>query len=112
MQDGSGEGSPKQDSDINKDKYIQEFLGFLYFDYNMLPKNNSKSSIIKVLKSYDEAKGGTQLTFLKSKFYLLYNLINILIEDPFVNNDNKILLNVILKKAKEREKYINQTNQK
>ena len=111
MQNGFGEGSPKKDTDINKDKYIQEFLGFLYFDYNMLPKNNSKGSIINVLKSYDEGKGKIRLNFLKSKFYLLYNLINILIEDPFVNNDNKILLNEILKKAKESEKNLKQINQ-
>ena len=38
LQNGYGEGSPNPDSEINKDKYIQEFLGFLYFDYNMLHK--------------------------------------------------------------------------
>ena len=100
MQNGAGEGSPKQDSEINKDKYIQEFLGFLYFDYNMLPKNDSKSSIINTLKQYDEGRSNCQLNFLKSNFYILYNLINILIEDPYVSEANKIFLNETLKKSK------------
>ena len=110
MQNGAGEGSPRKDTDKNKDKYIQEFLEFLYFDYNMLPKDDNKGSIIKVLKKYNDDKSNPKLSYLKSNFYLIYNLINILIEDPYVSNTDKIFLNEILAKTKEREKNISQTN--
>ena len=106
LQNGYGEGSPKPDSDINKDKYIQEFLGFLYFDYFLLPKNDNKHSIIKVLKKYDSGKSNTKLSFFKSKFYLLYNLLNILIADPYVSNRDKYFLNELLIKTKKIEIYL------
>ena len=111
LDDGNGEGRPKTDTDAGKDKSIQEHLGFLYFDYNMLPKNDSKVSIMNKLRLYDDEHSEHQLRFLKSKFYLLYNLINILIEDPYVSSNNKNFLNEILKKAKESEKNIKQINQ-
>ena len=50
---GKGVGSPKLNTVIKRDKYIQEQLGFLYFNYNILPKNNDKKSIINKLKNYN-----------------------------------------------------------
>ena len=99
---GKGVGRPKIDSDKNRDKYIQELLGFLYFNYNMLPQNDNKKEIIKILKEYDSDKNLIKLSFLKSNFYILNNLINILIKDPFVFNSDKIYLKKILKKYKQR----------
>ena len=64
----------------------------------MLPQNDNKKEIIKVLKEYDNDKNLIKLSFLKSNFYILNNLINILIKDPYVFNDDKIYLNKILKK--------------
>ena len=75
----------------------------------MLPKNNSKKSIIKSLKEYNNnKKNESNLSFLRSKFDVLYNLINILIADPYVYNHDKHFLNKILKKYKKKEKiFIN-----
>ena len=39
---GKGVGTPRTNSEVNRDKYIKEQLGFLYFSYNMLPKTNDK----------------------------------------------------------------------
>ena len=107
---GKGVGRPKIKTEMDKDKYIQEFLGFLYFNYNMLPKSDNKKTIIKKLKEYDSDKNFIKITFLKSNFYILYNLIKILIKDPYVSNDDKIYLNKIVKKSKERQRYIEQNN--
>ena len=106
LDNGKGEGNPKTNSDVDRDKFIQEFLGFLYFNYNMLPKNNNKKSIINAIKNYDNYKNKISLKFLKSKFYILYNLINILIEDHYVSNEEKLLLNEILQKYQKKEKSI------
>ena len=89
---------------------IKEFLEFLYFDYNMLPKNNNKSGIIKKLEQYNNGTYGMYLKFLKSKFYILNDLLNILIYDPYVSMENKIFLKKILKESKERERQKNHLN--
>ena len=99
-----GEGSLKFTTTNEKDKIVKEFLEFLYFEYNLLPKKNNKSSIINKLREYNKNTGPIQLKNLKSKFYILNDLLEILINDPFVSKDDKILLNKILIKSKKREK--------
>ena len=110
LSNGKGAGTPRTNSDINRDKFIKEQLGFLYFDYNMLPKNNSKKSIINKLKEYDSNSTEINLSCLMSKFDVLYNLIIILIRDPYVYNDDKIFLNETLKKYKKIENYLLASN--
>ena len=110
--DGKGEGTIKTNTDEQKDKIIKEFLGFLYFDYNMLPKSDNKSAIINQIKIYYEEKDNIKLSFLKTKFFILYNLINMLISDPYVSGNDKNDLKKILKAVKEREKLINNKNNK
>ena len=104
-QNGKGEGSPRFITDEQKDKNIKEYLGFLYFNYNMLPKNDTKTEIINKLKKYDGHHKNLQLSYLRTKFEVLYNLIKILREDPYVSN--KVFLAKILNEAKKREKNIN-----
>ena len=106
-QDGKGQGSPKFITDEQKDKNLKEYLGFLYFRYNMLPKNDTKTVIVDKLKEYDAHNIDPKLSNLRTKFEVLYNLIKILNEDPYVSADNKVFLNKILNEAKEREKNIN-----
>ena len=89
LHDGNGEGTPKSKTEIQKDKIIKEFLWFLYFDYYILPEKNNKSQIINKLKQYNKRVGSLKLSFLKSQFDILNNLINILIEDPYVSYQDK-----------------------
>ena len=110
VHDEDSYGNPRAHTEEKRDKMIKEFLEFLYFDYNMLPKNNNKSEIIKKLEQYNNGTYGTYLKFLKSKFYILNDLLNILIYDPYVSMENKIFLKKILKESKERERQINHLN--
>ena len=79
IQDEDSYGNPYAHTEEKRDKMIKEFLEFLYFDYNMLPKNNNKNKIINKLKQYNNNIFGTQLKFLKSKFYILNDLLSIFI---------------------------------
>ena len=72
----------------------------------MLPKTDKKNKIIKKLKEYNKISCKTQLSFLKSKFYILNDLLNILIGDPYVTKKDKIFLNNLLNESKERERKI------
>ena len=104
IHDDDSYGNPYAHTEEKRDKIIKEFLEFLYFDYNMLPKNNDKNKIINKLKQYIQGAYGIQLKFLKSKFYILTDLLKILIYDPYVSNENKIFLKKILNETKERER--------
>ena len=105
-QDGTGEGNANARTDAQKDKLIKEFLSILYFKYYFLPKNDTKKKITNKLKEYDQQMGQTNLGFLKTNFDILYNLLNLLIEDPYISDDDKAFLNKIFNEAKEREKII------
>ena len=94
----SGEGHEKLQTEAQRDKLIKEKLGFLYFDYNMLPKENNKKKIINTLKKYNQKSSSIRLDFIKTKIYYLNNLIKLLLEDPYVSNgDKEYLKNLIIK---------------
>ena len=101
LMDLNGEGSPKKETQIQKDKIIKESLATLYFYYNLLPLNDNKRKIIKLLKKYDNKYNSIKLSYLKSKFYILYNLIYILLKDPYVSKNNKKFLEKLLRKYHE-----------
>ena len=105
--DGTGEGTMKLNTEAQKDKYNKEHIGFLYFDYNMLPINDKKSGIIKILKKYCKYKSRIQIKFFKSKYYILTNLVEALINDPYASNIDKVFLNRLLKKTKLLEENNN-----
>ena len=107
FQDGLGEGSVKLDTDFRKDKSIKEYLGFLYFDYNMASVKDNKTKIIKQLKKFCKNKSKIKIKYLKSKFYILTNLVEALIEDRYISNKDKVFLNRLLKKGKVLEENIN-----
>ena len=86
---------------------IHELLYFLYFDYEFLPKTNNKQSIIKRLYKLNDTKTRLNFNCYKSKFYILDDLLNLLIKDPYVRSEDKIFANKLLFDSKKRQKKIN-----
>ena len=103
--DGKGEGTSNFDNENNRNKAIQQEVSLLYFQYNFLPKEDNKANIIKRLKQFNNGSK-YKLSYFKSRFYLLNNLLNILIEDPYVLKEDKIFLNKLLNESIEREKNV------
>ena len=103
LNNGEGEGTFLTKTEFQKDRLIKEYLGFLYFDYNMLPKTDKKKKIIKTIKEYNKSSSKIQLSFIKSKFFILNELLNILLGDPYVSKKDKIFLNNLLIESKKRE---------
>jgi hypothetical protein len=87
---------------LEKDKKIKEFLHFLYFNYELWPKRDNKKILINRLKRHNE----TDLSDLKTKFYILNNLLKILIKDRFISLKDKVFLYKLLKESLKREKMI------
>ena len=104
--DGKGEGTPKFYNKKVRNIEIQQSISKLYFEYDLLPKNDSKIEIIKKLSEFRSEKSQIKLSFLRSKFYILNDLINILINDPYVSNNDKIFLNQLLNESHIQENKI------
>ena len=83
---------------------VQEWINFLYFDYFLMP--NSISGIISRLKKYNSPSSRIKLNYFKSKFYILDDLLTILINDTKVSLKDKIILNKLLQDSKMRQKNI------
>ena len=94
--DKKGEGNIKINSEIQRDNMIHEFIYFLYFDLNLLAKNDSKKKIIKSLSNYNDLTNRINLRHFKTKFYILDNLLKYLIKDPFVSKKDKNFLHKLL----------------
>ena len=105
--DGNGEGTLRTKTEEQRDRLIREFLEFLYFDYNLSPKTDNKTDIVNKIKIYYEENDKIKLSYLKTKFFMFYDLIDMLIIDPYVNENDKNYLNKIVKIVKERENIIN-----
>ena len=89
-----------------KDKLIHEYVYFLYFDLDFLPKEDNKKCIIYKLIKWNNNGGKKNLKLFKTQFYILDNLLNFLINDPYVTNEDKIELNKILEDSLKRQKEI------
>jgi glycosyltransferase involved in cell wall biosynthesis len=94
----------KMGTDEEKNKMIQEFVTSLYFDYDFLPKNDNKKSIIKKLKRYDKYNIRIKLSKFKTNFYILNNLLKMLLNDPYVTKDDKEYVNQLLIDSYKRQK--------
>ena len=91
-----------------KDKTIREFIYFWYFDYILLPKSDNKKAIIKTISDYNRldntfCKLPMHVDFLLSKFDIYERLLILLIEDPFVLNEDKQIIEEIYKKYQIRK---------
>ena len=100
FKDGTGEGSIKIKNEMEKDKKIKEFIHFLYFNYQLWPKRDNKKILINRLKMHNE----TDLHDFKTKFYVLSNLLELLIKDRFISLKDKLFLKALLKESIKREK--------
>jgi len=99
-----GYGRIRLGNDIERNNMVQEWINFLYFDYFLMP--NSISGIISRLKKYNSPSSRIKLNYFKSKFYILDDLLTILINDTKVSLKDKIILNKLLQDSKMRQKNI------
>ena len=106
FRDNKGEGSIKFRTNIDRDRIIGEFLKFLYFDYEFIPQNK-KNNIIKKLLVLNETKK-VALKHIKTRFYILDNLLYKLLNDFYIRKEDKIKLCQLLIDSLKRQ--INEKN--
>jgi glycosyltransferase involved in cell wall biosynthesis len=94
----------KMGTDEEKNKMIQEFVTSLYFDYDFLPKNDNKKSIVKKLERFDKYNIRIKLSKFKTNFYILDNLLKMLLNDPYVTKDDKEYVHQLLIDSYKRQK--------
>jgi hypothetical protein len=104
-----GEGTIKLKSESNKDRMIQEFIKFLYFDYEYSPKKSNKKKIIKKILSYN-GNNKISLKHMKSNFYILDDLLKTLLKDPYVRDRDKKKINELLVDSSKRQENILKKN--
>ena len=102
LKNGIGEGKIKNKTEIERDKTIKELIHFLYFNYRLWPKRDNKEILINKLRKHNL----TNLYFFRTEFYILHNLLKLLIKDRFISIKDKIFLYKLLKESEKREKNI------
>ena len=95
-------GIVKTETEIQRDKQIQEFIYFLYFDYDLLPINNNKKSVIEQIYNYNTSNN-MNLNYFKTNFNILDDILLKLISDPYVLNEDKVKLKLILIESLKRQ---------
>ena len=103
----SGEGSVKIFTEEQKYKTIKEFIYFLLFDYQLEKKYSDKKNIINFLKAlnykdfqYFEFK--LNLNYLNKRFPIFEHLLMILINDPFVYEEDKRFIRELYQNYKRK----------
>ena len=100
----NGESRPKIKTRYQRDKTIKEFIYFWLFDYQLLPKNSTKKKVIKKLINYNK-KDYTfyglpmRLDYLNSYFYIYERLLNLIINDSYVEPGDKKYVEYLLKNS-------------
>ena len=84
-----GAGTIKKGTRIRNEKTIKEFIYFWLFDYLLLYKGNNKKNIIYNLKKYQQKINGPKLSSLTSYFEPYLHLLNLLINDNYVEQKDK-----------------------
>ena len=104
FRDNIGAGAVKFSSDSDRDRMIQEFIKFQYFEYDLMPQESDKKSIIRQLNRLKN-NGINNLSNFRTNFYILDDLIKKLLKDPYVSKRDKIELNnIIIDSLKRRRK--------
>ena len=111
-----GEGMLKVGSRWRKEKAIREFILFCLFDYQILPKNDNKKSVIDEMRKFINPENRVRgkivlISYLKTEFPIYEHLLKTLLNDIYIEkNDKKFvkeLLNNYTKiiKKKKKKKY-------
>ena len=92
-----------------RDQTIREFILFWYFDYLLLPKNNTRKFIVKTIRSFNLKthkfyRLPMSLKFLKTKFSPFERLLKLLGEDPLVEPLDKKFVIQLYNTTKKRFK--------
>jgi glycosyltransferase involved in cell wall biosynthesis len=96
-----GEGMLKVNTEIRKEKAIKEFIYFWLFDYELCPKNDKKKKVINALHDFlrpDNAIRGkiVLISYLKKEFPIYEILLNRLLNDTYVEPEDKKFVNELL----------------
>ena len=110
-----GEGKPKLGNPKNNFKQICEFLYFWLFDFELLPKNDNKKSTINTLRYFNNENAkywdiNITLGYINDKFIPYKHLLTELINDNYVENNDKIFIKELLNKYYNITKNINKLN--
>ena len=96
-----GEGMLKVDTELRREKAIKEFIYFWLFDYEMCPKNDKKKKVINQL--HDFLKPGNKIrgkivliNYLQKEFPIYEILLNRLLNDTYVELEDKKFVNELL----------------
>jgi len=93
---------------VVKSRISPRKISVLYFDYDLLPKEDNKKDIINQLSKLHKTNKRVKLDGLRTKFYLLDNLLNRLGSDPYVSNDDKIYVyKLLVDSIKRQNKLLN-----
>ena len=92
-----GAGIPRIKNSLLRDKTIKEFIYFWLFDLELLPVEDNKKSVINKIRDYNKEDNKfcnllMKLDFLNSKFPIYGHLLTLLINDPFVEKEDKQFL--------------------
>ena len=103
MDNEKGEGRVRAGDSTRQYKLICEFIYLWLFDFELLPKNDDKKSIISTLRDYDDENHkymgvSLHLGQLIKKFIPYEYLLNKLIKDRYVSNDDKQFVKELLHK--------------
>ena len=88
---------------IQKDETIREFIYLWLFNYQLLPKQHNKKKLVNTLRYYsmknnEFSRVQMTLEFLLSSSPILNRLLNLLYNDPYVQENDKFFLNELYKK--------------
>ena len=98
---GKGEGTIRLGNDLKNNKIIREFIYFWIFDLILLPKEDNKRSIIKILRDFNNKNNRyfgirVNLDYIINKFLPYEHLLISLIEDNYVLKQDKEFVKTLL----------------
>ena len=98
---------PRTRNAFVRNKTIKEFILFWYWDYFLLPKNDNKKSIINTLRKYARPQNRfflllMSLEFLTDRFMPYEDLLKRLIDDPFVDPEDKVFVSNLYNTTKTK----------
>ena len=101
--DGKGEGTIRLGDKLKNDKLIHEFIYFWLFDLKLLPQEDNKQDIIRILKDFNNKNNKyfdveVNLGYILTKFPPYEYLLTSLIKDNYVLNKDKKFVKKLLNK--------------